>query len=187
MFFGFGTERLKVFIWVAVPGKRLHVFDCNVYSAVSGWLYDILLLDMGFFDFLFGSFDSSREQKKRVFISFAIEDAEYRDYLVKQAKSNKSPFEFVDMSVKKKWKEQEWQIKCRAKIKRCHGMIALISKNTNKASGARWEMRCAREEGVKLAGMHIKKNDRGAIPPELNGKRVMLWSWNNLENFINNL
>lgn len=38
---------------------------------------------------------------KRVFISFAIEDSRLRDLLVGQAKNNNSPFEFVDMSVKR--------------------------------------------------------------------------------------
>lgn len=38
--------------------------------------------------------------KKRIFISFAIEDANLRDLLVGQVKNENSPFEFVDMSVK---------------------------------------------------------------------------------------
>jgi len=137
---------------------------------------------MGLLDWFFGV-----EIRKRIFISFAIEDIEYRDYLVKQARNNRSPFDFVDMSVKKEWKQTEWRRKCRTKIRRCHGMIALISSNTYQAGGARWEMKCAREEGVKIIGMHIKKNDRGLIPPELRGKRVIIWSWVNLEKFINQL
>jgi hypothetical protein len=63
----------------------------------------------------------------------------------------------------------------------------LLSKNTHKASGARWEIKCAREERVKIIGMHIKKNDKGAIPIELKGEKIILWSWNNLEKFINQL
>ena len=35
--------------------------------------------------------------------------------------------------------------------------------------------------------MHIKKNDKGAVPPELKGKRVIEWNWENLEKFINQL
>lgn len=142
---------------------------------------------MGFLDWLFGTEETKKETRKRVFISFAIEDVEYRDYLVDQARKKHSPFDFIDMSVKKKWNQNEWKDRCRTKIKRCDGVIALLSKNTHKAGGARWEMKCAREEGVKIIGMHIKKNDRGAIPPELQGKRVILWSWNNLEKFINQL
>lgn len=139
---------------------------------------------MGILDFLFGA---EKKSVKRVFISFAIEDREYRDYLVQQAKNKRSPFTFIDMSVKKRWKESEWRAKCRSKIKGCDGVIALISKNSFHAGGARWEMKCARQEGIKLVGMHIKKNDKGTVPPELSGKKVMLWSWDNLEKFISNL
>jgi len=140
---------------------------------------------MGLLDWLFGA--DEKERRKRVFISFAIEDVQYRDYLVKQARKEKSPFDFIDMSVKQKWNESEWKKKCRTKIKRCEGVIALLSKNTHKAGGARWEMKCAIEEKVKIIGMHIKKNDKGAIPPELKGKRIIEWNWNNLEKFIDQL
>jgi len=140
---------------------------------------------MGFSDWLFGT--DEKEKRKRVFISFAIEDVQYRDYLVEQARKEKSPFDFIDMSVKQKWNEDEWKIKCRTKIKRCDGVIALLSKNTHKAGGARWEMKCAREEKKKIIGMHIKRNDKGAIPPELIGKKVIEWNWKNLEEFTNKL
>jgi len=140
---------------------------------------------MGFSDWLFGT--DEKEKRKRVFISFAIEDVQYRDYLVEQARKEKSPFDFIDMSVKQKWNEDEWKIKCRTKITRCDGVIALLSKNTHKAGGARWEMKCAREEKKKIIGMHIKRNDKGAIPPELIGKKVIEWNWKNLEEFTNKL
>ena len=60
---------------------------------------------MGLFDFLFGNSELKPETRKRVFISFAIEDVKYRDYLVEQARKSNSPFDFIDMSVKKKWNE----------------------------------------------------------------------------------
>lgn len=138
---------------------------------------------MGFLDWIFGQ----EESRKRIFISFAIEDIDYRNYLVDQSRKKHSPFDFIDMSVKKEWKQNEWKKRCRTKIKKCDGVIALLSKNTHKAGGARWEMQCAREEGVKIIGMHIRKNEKGAIPPELEGKKIILWSWDNLEKFINNL
>lgn len=56
---------------------------------------------MGFLDWLFGTEETKKETRKRVFISFAIEDVEYRDYLVDQARKKHSPFDFIDMSVKK--------------------------------------------------------------------------------------
>ena len=141
---------------------------------------------MGFLDWLFGE-EKTTIKRKRVFISFAIEDALYRDYLVEQAKRDKSPFEFTDMSVKKAWNQSEWKQKCRKRIRGCDGVIALLSKNTHKAGGARWEIQCAREEGIKIIGMHIKKNDKGTIPVELSRKRVIEWSWPNIEKFIKTL
>lgn len=122
--------------------------------------------------------------KSKIFISFAIEDEISRDNLVKQAKLERSPFEFIDMSVKEPWNNDEWKRKCRTKIKRCDGMIVLLSKNTWHSSGARWEITCAKEEGVPVIGMHIRKNDKGAIPPELKGKKVIEWTWNNLAESI---
>ena len=93
----------------------------------------------------------------------------------------------MDMSAKKPWRLSEWKKKCRTKIKRSDGVIVLLSKNTWHAGGARWEIKCAREEKKPIIGMHIKKNDKGAIPPELKSKRVVLWSWANLEKFVNRI
>lgn len=135
-------------------------------------------------DWLFGTEEPKKRSKKKVFISFAIEDKKFRDFLVSQAKNSRSPFELSDMSVKEPWPQSEWKRKCRMKIKQCDCMIVLLSKNTWHSSGARWEIICAREEGLRLLGMHIKKDDKGAIPPELHGKRIIEWSWEKLEKFL---
>lgn len=127
---------------------------------------------------------SSSDSKKKIFVSFAIEDKKYRDFLIAQAKNERSPFSFVDMSVKEPWEQQVWKDMCRAKIQKCDGMIVLLSKNTWHSSGARWEVKCAKEERVPVIGMHIKKGDKGAKPPELNGKKVIEWNWDNLDESI---
>lgn len=123
---------------------------------------------------------------KRVFISFAIEDANAKDFLVGQAKNEKTPFEFVDMSVKEAWNDS-WKTRCRTKIKSCDGVIALLSKKTYNADGAKWEMKCAVEEGIPTIGVHISKDDKGAIPAELTGKKVIEWTWDGIAKFINSL
>ena len=110
----------------------------------------IIAAGVGVAAFLIKAFneeDSQIERKKRIFISFAIEDEKYRNYLVSQAKNERTPFTFIDMSVKKPWDEKVWQRKCRSKIKSCDGLIVLLSKNIWHSSGARWEIKCAREEG----------------------------------------
>lgn len=122
---------------------------------------------------------------KRVFIAFAAEDVRYRDFLVAQAKNDRSPFEFIDMSVKTPW-ESEWKTKCRSRVKGCDGIVALISRNTANASGQLWEIQCAYEEGIPVMLMWIS-DDRPTLPASLSGKRINTWSWDNLKTFINGL
>lgn len=122
---------------------------------------------------------------KKVFTSFAIEDEKYRNFLVGQSKNDNSPFEFVDMSVKKAW-ETDWEEKCRTKIKGCDGMVALISKNTYNASGELFEIRCAYEEKIPVMLMYIN-DDRPVLPSLLSGRLINTWSWDNLKSFISRL
>src|SRR5947207_1201806 len=95
-------------------------------------------------------------KNNRIFIGFAIEDKTSRDFLVGQARNAKSPFSFVDMSVKQPWDEQ-WKTNCRSKIKGCDGMVALVSKNTAKGTGALWEVACAKQESVPILGIYVDR------------------------------
>jgi hypothetical protein len=122
---------------------------------------------------------------KRVFVSFAIEDKKYRDFVVGQSRNSDSPFEFVDMSVKEPW-ETDWKENCRTKIKGCDGMISLVSGSTQNASGQIFEIRCAYEERVPVMLMYIN-DDRPRLPELLSNRLVNKWSWDNLKSFINRL
>jgi Thoeris protein ThsB, TIR-like domain len=128
----------------------------------------------------------SASQKHRIFISFAIEDKSQRDLLIGQARNKKSPFRFVDMSVKKPW-DKQWKTRCRTKMKGCDGVIALISRNTAKAAGAKWEMKCAIEDHIPIMGLYAYSDDRSAAPAEFGGNRVMTWTWDNISSFLKRL
>lgn len=123
--------------------------------------------------------------KKRIFISFAVEDVRFRDFLVGQSKHDNSPFEFVDMSVKEPW-SSEWKSKCRTRIDGCDGMIGLISKNTPKASGEIFELEYAYEQRLPVMLMYIN-DDRPTLPKSISGNRVNIWSWDNIKSFISKL
>lgn len=123
---------------------------------------------------------------KRVFISFAVEDKFARDHLVHQAEQERVPFSFDDYSVKEPF-DSMWKTRCRERIKKCDGVVALISKRTRLADGAKWEMQCAVDEGIPIIGVHIHKDDKGQIPTELEGKRVIEWTWDGIKNFIDRL
>jgi hypothetical protein len=120
--------------------------------------------------------------KKVVFIAFAIEDERQRDFLKGQALNTATPFEFTDMSVKEAYKT-EWKDKVRTRIRRSYGVIALVSKNSLKSDGQKWEIACAKEEKIKLRGIWAYNNDR----TNLDGVNTVDWTWPNITNFINSL
>ncbi|KAB8195639.1 TIR domain-containing protein [Lysobacter maris] len=120
--------------------------------------------------------------KKVIFVAFAIEDERQRDFLKGQSLSTKSPFDYVDMSVKEAY-SSEWKERVRTRIRRSDGVIVLVSKNSLSSSGQKWEIACAREEKKPVLGLWIYKDDR----TNLEGVRTVVWTWAAIENFINGL
>ncbi|WP_273241644.1 TIR domain-containing protein [Hyphomonas atlantica corrig.] len=120
--------------------------------------------------------------KKTIFVAFAIEDERSRDLLKGQALNTESPFEYIDMSVKKAY-DANWKSKVRTRIKRSDGVIALVSKNSLTSSGQKWEIQCAKEERVPIRGVWIYKDDR----TNLVGVNTVVWTWENIRAFIDSL
>lgn len=120
--------------------------------------------------------------KKVVFVAFAIEDERQRDFLKGQSLSPRAPYEFIDMSVKEAY-ESDWKEKVRTRIRRSHGVIALVSKNSLKSEGQKWELACAKEEGKKIRGIWAYADDR----TELAGITTVVWSDKNISDFIDSL
>lgn len=100
--------------------------------------------------------------KKVVFIAFAIEDVTQRDFLKGQSLHTKSPFEYIDMSVKEAY-DKDWKDRVRTRIKRSDGVIVLVSKNSLSSSGQKWEIECAKEEKKKILGIWAYTDDRTNI------------------------
>lgn len=120
--------------------------------------------------------------KKTIFVAFAMEDERSRDFLKGQSLNTKSPFEYIDMSVKEAY-DTEWKRWVRTRIRRSDGVIALISKNSLTSTGQKWEIQCAKEEGKPILGIWCYKDDRTNIV----GINIKVWSWSNIETFIDSL
>jgi hypothetical protein len=120
--------------------------------------------------------------KKVIFVAFAIEDARQRDFLKGQSLNTKSPFEYIDMSVKEAY-SSEWKERVRTRIRRSDGIIALVSKNSLTSSGQKWEIACAREEKTRALGIWAYKDDRTS----LEGVRSVVWTWDAIRDFIDSL
>jgi MTH538 TIR-like domain (DUF1863) len=120
--------------------------------------------------------------KKTIFIAFAIEDEKQRDFLKGQSLNTNSPFEYIDMSVKEPY-DSEWKKRVRTRIKRSDGVIALVSEDSLKSSGQKWEISYSKEEKKKILGVWAYKNDRTNIE----GLNTKVWTWENIRNFIDSL
>jgi hypothetical protein len=119
---------------------------------------------------------------KVVFIAFAIEDERQRDFLKGQSLHSRAPYQFVDMSVKEPY-DNAWKDRVRTRIKRSDGVIALVSKNSLKSSGQKWEIACAKEEKKRIRGIWAYTDDR----TNLDGVNTFVWSDKNISDFIDSL
>jgi hypothetical protein len=126
----------------------------------------------------------SAGRSKRIFVAFAIEDVWAGNLLRGQSRLGSCPITYTDLSVKVPW-DTAWKTRCRTRIRGCDGLIALISSNTRNADGARWEIRCARNEGLPVLGVYVGA-DRYK-PPEIKGKRVITWRWEGIGDFVSRL
>lgn len=120
--------------------------------------------------------------KKIVFVAFAIEDERQRDFLKGQSLHPRAPFEFVDMSVKEPY-DSNWKERVRTRIRRSHGVITLVSKDSSVSSGQKWEIQCAKDEAKPIRDIWAYKDDRTKI----SGISTLPWSDTNISSFIDSL
>lgn len=117
--------------------------------------------------------------KKVLFVAFAIEDENQRNLLKGQTFHPRAPYEFIDMSVKEPY-DKEWKERVRTRIRRSHGVIVLVSKNSLDSSGQKWEIECAKEEKKPIRGIWAYSTDRTQIA----GVPTYAWSDQNINDFI---
>ena len=120
--------------------------------------------------------------KKTIFIAFAIEDEGQRSLFKGQSLHPRAAFEFIDMSVKEAY-DSSWKDKVRTRIRRSHGVIVLVSKNSQFSSGQKWEIDCAREERKRIRGIWSYASDRTNI----SGVTTVPWNDKNICDFIDSL
>jgi hypothetical protein len=119
---------------------------------------------------------------RTIFIAFAIEDERQRDFLKGQSLHPRAPYDFIDLSVKEPY-DSGWKDKVRTRIRRSHGVIVLVSKNSLISSGQKWEIQCAKEEGKPVRGIWAYKGDRTSLP----GVNTLPWSDENINSFIDSV
>ena len=119
---------------------------------------------------------------KVVFVAFAIEDENIRDLIKGQSLNTRTNFEYTDMSVKDAY-NTEWKKRVRTRILRSDGVLAIVSKSSLASDGQAWELQCAKEEKKPIKGIWAYKIDR----TNLVGVNTMVWTWDNITNWIDSL
>ena len=120
--------------------------------------------------------------KKVVFVAFAMEDERQRDFLKGQSLHPRAPYEFIDMSVKEPY-DNNWKDRVRTRIRRSHGVIALISKSSLTSSGQKWEIQCAKEEKKPVRGIWAYSDDRTNVV----GVATFVWGDKSISDFIDSI
>lgn len=129
---------------------------------------------------LFGLRLATRPTRLRVFLSFAAEDAKWRDLFMAQTKNTRTPWDFADASLHapltKRWKTQ-----VREHIRACDALIQLVGAKTAQAEGAIWEVECARAEGIPAFGVWFDAAHHGKLPSCFSPGDVIPWTWDGIQ------
>jgi len=121
---------------------------------------------------------------KSVFIAFSMDDEASRNLFTGQRTNDGTPFEYIDLSVKERY-DSDWKTKVTTRIRRSDGVIALISKNTPSSEGELWEIETAVAEGKPLLGIWL--GDYRTKPSEMGSAPCKVWTWDNVNDFIDSL
>jgi len=120
--------------------------------------------------------------RKILFVAFAVEDQERRRALDECGDEIGLSITFVDMSFKDAF-DQEWKEKVRARIQMCHGVLALVSKNSLYSHAQKWEIGCASEERKPLMGIWAYQNDTTTLP----GTKITAWTVDDIREFVESI
>ncbi len=128
---------------------------------------------------------NSELPKKRVFISFHMENEAQIQLLRHQAKSDKFDLEFTDYSVKEPF-DSHWKMRCSERIRQSSVVICMIGTETYKRPAVLWELNTAYQMGKTVIGVRIHKDRNDPIPGPLlrNRAKIITWNMEDMQNAI---
>lgn len=120
---------------------------------------------------------ASYSAKRRVFISFHVDDEPQVELLRQQAKDEKYDIEFIDYSVKEPF-DNKWKTRCTERIKRSSVFLCMIGPETYKREAVLWEINKAYGLGRKVIGVRIYRDKNHKIPKPLKDNKAKIVHWN---------
>jgi hypothetical protein len=115
----------------------------------------------------------------RAFISFEMEDAWARGFLVQHAKDDKNDIDFVDYSVQDAF-DTSWKTECAKRIARTKGTIVLVGPTTSLSEAVLWEIAETRRQDHYMFGVQIHHDKTHPIPAGLPAANVIRWNFDQI-------
>ena len=123
------------------------------------------------------NYSPDQEGRKRVFISFRVDDESQVDLLRHQAKDDRFGIDFVDYSVKEPF-DEKWKTQCTERIRQSSVIIVAIGSETYSREAVLWEINKAYELGKPVIGMRIYKDENHRIPELMRQNNAKIITWN---------
>ena len=127
-----------------------------------------------------------QKTKKRVFISFHIDDEYAKQLLTHQAKSNKYDLDFINYAVNEPF-DEKWKTQCRERIAMTSTVIVLIGPETYNREAVNWEINEAYSQDKKVIGVRVHRYKNHRIPQQMteNGAKIINWDINRISRELN--
>lgn len=120
---------------------------------------------------------TTTKSKKRVFISFHMDDLYAKKLLESQAKSDKFDLEFINYSVNEPF-DSKWKTQCKERITNTSTVICLIGEKTWNRPAVLWELETAYALGKKVIGVRIYRDKYHITPAPIRNNRSAVVNWN---------
>lgn len=118
-----------------------------------------------------------QKTKKRVFISFHMDDLHAKKLLEAQAKSDKFDLEFINYSVNEPF-DEKWKTQCKERMANTSTVICLIGERTWARPAVIWELETAYKLGKKVIGVRIYRDKWHSVPHPITKEMSPVINWN---------
>lgn len=120
---------------------------------------------------------TATKSKKRVFISFHMDDIYAKKLIEVQAKSDKFDLEFINYSINEPF-DNKWKTQCRERIANTSTVICLIGEKTWNRPAVLWELETAYALGKKVIGVRIYRDKYHITPAPIRNHGSTVVNWN---------
>lgn len=122
-------------------------------------------------------------ERKKIFVSYAIEEKHLLTSFIKESKKEAIPYELIYLSEKDPV-STDWRALCRNEIHKCDAVVFLISPYLKLSEGAFWEMKYSKDEGKPMLSVFVGDGGIRDKPIDLTGVTAMVMSWQRLNDFV---